>query len=135
MQLTVLINYCDRRRLCLTCVIVLLIRRKRCAIGVCDKLRVVVNRHCHIIINYFTIIIIKVFYYNRIICLPHRLFRLQVKHHHHHLKVPVAVPVPIKPPSGYHSDYYPGPTLDHPPPSGPYDSPEVYLHHIINIMT
>ncbi|XP_060850263.1 uncharacterized protein LOC132929148 [Rhopalosiphum padi] len=49
----------------------------------------------------------------------------KVKHHHHHLKVPVPVPVPIKPPPGYHSDYYPGPTLDHPPPPGPYDSPEL----------
>jgi len=51
---------------------------------------------------------------------------IQVKHHHHHLKVPVPVPVPIKPPPSYHGDYYPaGPTLDHPPPPGPYDSPEV----------
>lgn len=49
----------------------------------------------------------------------------KVKHHHHHLKIPVPVPVPIKPPPSYHGDYYPaGPTLDHPPPSGPYDSPE-----------
>ncbi|XP_015377615.1 PREDICTED: uncharacterized protein LOC107171871 [Diuraphis noxia] len=49
----------------------------------------------------------------------------KVKHHHHHLKIPVPVPVPIKPPPSYHSDYYPaGPTLDHPPPPGPYDSPE-----------
>jgi len=58
---------------------------------------------------------------------------IQVKHHHHHLKIPVPVPVPIKPPPSYHGDYYPaGPALDHPPPpSGPYDSPEVLLRHNI----
>lgn len=52
--------------------------------------------------------------YNFDICI------VQVKHHHHHLKIPVAVPIPAKPPS-YVSEYYAGPTLDHPP--GPYDSP------------